>query len=652
MMVPAAAEFDRGNSRRVGAMKRHFDAGEVIFREGEVSLSVYVVASGEVEICKETPRGHVTLAILGKGEMFGEMGAIDKSTRNADARANTDVSVEVLSRAEFLHQLETRPGMAVKIIEMMVARRRATEALLWQAHEGGPLPISAGPAVRPRRKSGGGLFARIFGRRKGRDGEKPAVPEKTGPLLVLLAGISGDLEGGMVGRRLQAALDQLPGAVVRSLGQQVGGADLPVAEGDGPDSRLVAAAALGRRLLARAGGDLLLWGEVEADGRLVELRLQSAVYDDRPGGSSPELVLNLPVEFDEGWVFVLRGAVLAALDPRNEAQGALIRAGLAEAVEQARPLVEGGLTGFTATEQASVMIACGNAAAALGNLDQQTADAYHAAITLYRKAVRFLSGPIDRPWGLLHRLLGLAFQAAGERLDDPDLLERAGDAYRSACQAITRENSPREWAILQSRLGVVLYRLDLKTGRAAPLKEALAAFQGALQIVTRNEDPVRWAEIMNNLAQALQVYGDHVRSVEVLERAVDACRAAIEVRTQEAAPLLWAASQNNMGSALFLLARHAGDSDYLLQAVEAFRGALSVYEIHGAVKMAGVTEKNLAHAERLLSTQSRRKVARVSWANDDRRQQPGSQVEASPPARVTGVRLRAERRSPDPDAEG
>lgn len=613
-------------------MKRRFDAGEIIFREGDVSLSVYVITSGEVEIYKETGRGSITLAIIGKGDMFGEMGAVDKVARSANARANSEVAVDILSRTEFLHDLDTKPGMAIRVIEMMVARRRDTEILLWKAHAGAPLPLAVTIDTRKERK-GGGLLARLFGRRRKAETAASHAPEK-GPLVVLLAAITGDYEGGMVSRRIQASLDQLPGSTVRPLNHYISGGDAAPADSVEPEQKLAAAAAHARRVLSRGNGDLVIWGEVEEGGRMVELRLLPAVIEDRPGTYLPELVLNLPLEFEEEWVFLLRGAVLSTLDPRTEAQTAAIRAGLTEAVETAKALAESGMSGLSATEQASVLVAHGNAAAALGNLDQHNADWYHSAITAYRKAVRFMSAPtIDRPLALVHRLLGLAFQAAGERMDDPELLERAADSYRLACQAITRDQSPREWGIMQSRLGVVLYRLDLKTGRSIPLKEALSAYQGALQVITRADDPFRWAEIMNNLAQALQVYGDHVRSAEVLARAVDACRAALEVRNQDAAPLLWAATQNNMGSALFLLARHANDSEHLHQAVEAFRGALSVYEIHGAIKMATVTEKNLAHAERSLSTHSRRRVAKPHWSGEEPPHDKGSTP-------FVGVRLR------------
>ncbi|MBF0093613.1 MAG: cyclic nucleotide-binding domain-containing protein [Alphaproteobacteria bacterium] len=601
-------------------MKRTFQAGEIVFREGEISLTVYVVQSGEVELCKMGPRGMVVLATLGKGEMFGEMGVLDKTPRSATALAATDLEVEIIPRSEFLHDLETKPGMQLKVLRKLIDRLRAADMMLAQlggveGKAGESLPLPSQPKAEGRKASSGGLLRRLFGLVKTRSPSpsQPLPKENAGPLVILLANIFGDYEGGLTVKKIQAALEALPSCVARPVNAYVPAPG--TVDGIPAGEQLPAAIDQGRKLLAKNNGDLLIWGEVDPDGRLLELRFLPQVNDDRAGAFSPEIPLDLPFEFEEGWINLLRASVLAALEPRTEAHVTALRSALATEVAQAAAVVESSRGFMSAGEQATVYIAYANANAAAGNMDQGP-DLYHAAIENYRRAIRFLTEQVSRTLGLVQRQLGLSLQAAGERFGDPDLLERAADTYRAACQSITREDSPREWALIQNRLGVLLYRLDLKTGRNEPLRESLAAFQGALQVITRADEPFRWAEIMNNLAQALQVYGEHVKSPNALERAVEACRVACEVRTQDVAPLLWAATQNNMGSALFLLARHSKNSDHARQAAEAFRGALGIYEIQGATKLASVAEKNLARASELYQSQSRRRVVQPVWADD------------------------------------
>ena len=53
----------------------HFPAGKVLFREGDAGEDMYIIQSGRVAIKKRTgAHKDVTLAVLEKGDFFGEMG--------------------------------------------------------------------------------------------------------------------------------------------------------------------------------------------------------------------------------------------------------------------------------------------------------------------------------------------------------------------------------------------------------------------------------------------------------------------------------------------------------------------------------------------------------------------------------------------------
>ncbi len=75
---------------------RRFAAGQVVFEEGELGDSLFVIASGEVEVLRRDASGEQKLiAVLGPPEFFGEMSLIDKEYRSATVKARTD--------AELLH---------------------------------------------------------------------------------------------------------------------------------------------------------------------------------------------------------------------------------------------------------------------------------------------------------------------------------------------------------------------------------------------------------------------------------------------------------------------------------------------------------------------------------------------------------------------
>jgi len=66
-----------------------FDAGDPIFVEGSPGDTLYIVAEGQVRISRQIPgMGEEALAILDRGEVFGEMAWIDSSPRSADALAH------------------------------------------------------------------------------------------------------------------------------------------------------------------------------------------------------------------------------------------------------------------------------------------------------------------------------------------------------------------------------------------------------------------------------------------------------------------------------------------------------------------------------------------------------------------------------------
>jgi CRP/FNR family transcriptional regulator, cyclic AMP receptor protein len=71
-----------------------FKAGQNIFLEGQKGDRLYIILDGEVRISKFIPGvGEEALAILEKGDFFGEMALIDNEPRSADAKAHKDVTV-------------------------------------------------------------------------------------------------------------------------------------------------------------------------------------------------------------------------------------------------------------------------------------------------------------------------------------------------------------------------------------------------------------------------------------------------------------------------------------------------------------------------------------------------------------------------------
>ncbi|HMB51880.1 MAG TPA: cyclic nucleotide-binding domain-containing protein, partial [Thermoanaerobaculia bacterium] len=68
--------------------ERSFPEGSYVFQEGDEGKEMYVIVEGRAMICKYIPGGgEEALAILDRGDFFGEMALLDGEPRSADARA-------------------------------------------------------------------------------------------------------------------------------------------------------------------------------------------------------------------------------------------------------------------------------------------------------------------------------------------------------------------------------------------------------------------------------------------------------------------------------------------------------------------------------------------------------------------------------------
>ena len=127
--MPAANLSFRVKEKTV---KRHdFKDGEVMFRKGDRSDAAYLITHGQVEIVQERRDGETeSVAVLRRGEYFGEMGAIDEKPRSASAIAKGPVACMSVGQEEFMDMLLNRPQESIDLLKVLFERlRKANERL-------------------------------------------------------------------------------------------------------------------------------------------------------------------------------------------------------------------------------------------------------------------------------------------------------------------------------------------------------------------------------------------------------------------------------------------------------------------------------------------------------------------------------------------
>lgn len=92
--------------------QRAVKAGELVFRRGETGDEVYFVRQGTIRISLNLEEKTLHVASFGRGDFFGELAFLDGQARSADAIAETDAELLVISRARFEEIAASHPRLA------------------------------------------------------------------------------------------------------------------------------------------------------------------------------------------------------------------------------------------------------------------------------------------------------------------------------------------------------------------------------------------------------------------------------------------------------------------------------------------------------------------------------------------------------------
>lgn len=122
------AEVVRGFDRRV------LPAGNRPIRQGEPSPGLFLIVVGQAEVLKREPpdREVVRLAVLGPGDVFGEMSLVLEGPATATVQMVYDGALLVLPRERFLRTVEAHPELRQELQRVAKEREEETRSLLGQ----------------------------------------------------------------------------------------------------------------------------------------------------------------------------------------------------------------------------------------------------------------------------------------------------------------------------------------------------------------------------------------------------------------------------------------------------------------------------------------------------------------------------------------
>jgi len=134
--VPLFAGLAPAELGRLAALtrRRRYRAGDTVFHEGDAGTALYLVQEGEVKIVLTSAEGkEVVVALLGRGDVFGEFALLDGAPRSADAVTTVASDLLSIERTEFLRFLTEQPQVAVSLLAELSRRLRRTDRMVHDA---------------------------------------------------------------------------------------------------------------------------------------------------------------------------------------------------------------------------------------------------------------------------------------------------------------------------------------------------------------------------------------------------------------------------------------------------------------------------------------------------------------------------------------
>jgi CRP-like cAMP-binding protein len=160
---------------------KRFPKGTVLFNEGDEGEEMYIIRSGQVAIKKRVPHGEIVVALLEKGDFFGEMALLERIPRTAGAEMVEDGNLIVIGSDIFGEMVKSNPEIAVRMLRKYSLRLRETtkqiEELAAKAERAAPMAGLTGATVE----------------RSEQEPAKPAAPQQVEALAYFISKASGNV---------------------------------------------------------------------------------------------------------------------------------------------------------------------------------------------------------------------------------------------------------------------------------------------------------------------------------------------------------------------------------------------------------------------------------------------------------------------------
>jgi tetratricopeptide (TPR) repeat protein len=379
------------------------------------------------------------------------------------------------------------------------------------------------------------------------------------------------------------------------------------------------AVATGRDWLNESGADVLVWGEVKKEDKLLRIFLLPREASPTPQ-SLPTYQLSDSLELEENFNQdlgnVIGARLVAVASPAFESKKFV-----ADLLDKIYPRLEALASNKVIADShafCEVKVAMGDVANRLGD-ERFDSKKLQEAIDTYREILARSSCPTDKAFIVqVQNALGVALTGLGTLEKNTALLEQAVNAFNEALKERSREREPRDWAMAQRNLAFGLTALGTQKDNTALLAQAVDAFNEVLKETPHEHEPFDWAMTQYMLGVTLTELGKREKNTARLNQAVDVFNEVSKELPREREPIVWAGIQYALGNALAELAEQEKKPARLEQAVDAYNAALMEWRREFAPLYWANTQEKLGDALSKLGGQDEQAVDAYNAALQER----------------------------------
>lgn len=126
--VPLFAGVDMLALKRLAfaSRRQHYDAGDVIFHQGEVGDGAYLLLDGRADVLLDSPQGPMKVAEIPERTIMGEIAVLCDAPRTATVQAAEPTNVLVIGRDDLIRLLQSDPQVSLAMLRILAERLSAT----------------------------------------------------------------------------------------------------------------------------------------------------------------------------------------------------------------------------------------------------------------------------------------------------------------------------------------------------------------------------------------------------------------------------------------------------------------------------------------------------------------------------------------------